>query len=455
MQIDEPVTTQPEAPTPGTGRIAFERLRERTDELELLVSGLTLFALLSAPRHIHRAVAALEPHLEREPLQLADTIGIYASGLCWTLGLAFLAHLCVRAYWIGLIGLKASFPDGIRWERITTMGPLTRDYYRKRIVDLGTTIDRADRAASVIFATAALVTLLMVSISGVVAALALLGFGLNTIGLAVDGSELASIAAFSIAGLALLAWAIDVATARLGEGRVDPRSARPVVEAAHRALGWFVPMRLVAPVQYTLQSNLGTRAFTVGFMALTLLTPALGFFGYGDYREFALMGGYRFVDDQAFDAGQRSAHYESMRGERDRLLRLPMIPSDMIDTPYLRVFLPHRPARDNPLLAKTCRNGVDAACHARLWSARMDGKPVALDAVVLSERRDLELRGLQGYVPLAGFAPGPHVLEVTWNPRGPIRAAGEDGVKRTTYRIPFWFAPAYQLELTRTSPAGG
>ena len=41
-----PVDGTPMPATPG-GRISFERLRERSDELELLISGLLVFGLFS------------------------------------------------------------------------------------------------------------------------------------------------------------------------------------------------------------------------------------------------------------------------------------------------------------------------------------------------------------------------------------------------------------------------
>src|SRR5690606_3464930 len=42
-------TGVPDSLQQTSGRVSFERLRERTDELELLISGLALFALLGMP----------------------------------------------------------------------------------------------------------------------------------------------------------------------------------------------------------------------------------------------------------------------------------------------------------------------------------------------------------------------------------------------------------------------
>jgi len=125
-----------------------------------------------------------------------------------------------------------------------------------------------------------------------------------------------------------------------------------------------------------------------------------------------------------------------------------MIPADMVADSQLRLFLPYLPRRDNPLLrAAGCvpteaRKG-DPGCLTRLWQVQLDQRPIAMTEFITAERRDLGTRGLQAYLPLAGLAPGKHELAVTWNPHG------SDGSEDTPveYRIPFWFAPPYQLDL--------
>ena len=46
-QSTEPVPGAGPVDPPPRSRVAFERLRERTDELELIISGLLAFALLT------------------------------------------------------------------------------------------------------------------------------------------------------------------------------------------------------------------------------------------------------------------------------------------------------------------------------------------------------------------------------------------------------------------------
>src|SRR5690606_12474987 len=83
------------------------------------------------------------------------------------------------------------------------------------------------------------------------------------------------------------------------------------------------------------------------------------------------------------------------------------------------------------------------ACVTTLWSITLDGQPVKVDDFVAAERRDLGMRGLQGYLAMNALAPGPHELVVSWNPD----ASGGDKDATRAYRIPFWFAPPYQLDL--------
>lgn len=86
MSDQIPAEPRPEGATPVPGRrIAFERLRERTDELELLISGLLAFALLTVPSRLFDAWARNDVHVEgalAQGLQFAFTIGV-GSAIRW------------------------------------------------------------------------------------------------------------------------------------------------------------------------------------------------------------------------------------------------------------------------------------------------------------------------------------------------------------------------------------
>lgn len=441
-------------------RIAFERLRERTDELELIISGLTVFALFALPDAMLSAWFRMQVHVEGDLVDILRTVFLFASGLSYALGLTFVAHLVVRAYWVGLIGLKSVFPSGIRWDRTHTMGPIGRDYFKRWLPDIDTAIDRADRVASIIFALASLVGILVVWVAVLIAiltglaALVKLAIGLSDRS---TGWILAG-AAMSMVALSLVNWMLDVwYAAKRPALQANPRF-RAGLETSIRVANAISPQRLILPVQLTLQSNLPARRFLAGFMIAVLLIPLAGAATALARIKFAPVNSYAFFTDDMAETALRSAYYETLRSADDEALWLPMIQSDRIAESHLRVFLPHLPGRDNAVLAAVCpppagetrdRSAV-AHCLGSVWRVRLDGQDQPMTDFVPAERRDLGLRGLQGYLPLAGMMPGRHELEVIWNDSGP----DEGSDRRRTYAIPFWFAPGYELSVEAVPSVG-
>lgn len=445
----EPATAAP----PAGSRIAFERLRERTDELELIISGLVAFALLTVPGRVFETWAGSAVHLDGLLWHALWMGFLVCVGLSYALAGAFIVHLATRGYWVALIGLKSTFPGGIGWDALPLMGPVTRAYHRRQLGDLGDAIDRIDRLASTLFALAILVGFVMAWMG---MAYVLVILAAHAAGLLFTASEraasmllLAVAVTYLVLGLAPLLLERLVARRRAGG-----REASHLVRAAHRALhvyGRLFPQRLVLPIQLTVQSNLPSRRFVLVYYALIVASMVFGGLHVIGSERFSLLDRYDVITDAAVAGGMRSAHYETQRSDHDLMQLVPMIASDRVTESYLRVFIPHRPMRDNPLARAQCaglddgRNtaGRDAAaaiardCLAQLWTVTLDEAPVALDDFVPTERRDLGMRGLTGYLPLAGLAPGRHDLHMVWNPSGPD--TGQDRMR--VFTIPFWFMP--------------
>ncbi len=192
-------------------------------------------------------------------------------------------------------------------------------------------------------------------------------------------------------------------------------------------------------MQLTLQSNLRSRSFMAVYLLAVMVAMVLGGVQVLGSVKFSLFNRYQVMTDEAVEHGMLSAHYESMRSAHDQLLPYPMIPSDTISGSRLRVFIPHRPQRDNPLARQHCtalppaRNeatGAKAAsaaveCLSRLWRVQLDGTPVDLHDFMPMERRDLDMRGLVGYLPMATLAPGRHDLSLVWNAEGASAARSD------------------------------
>ncbi len=435
---------------------AMDRLRDRTDELELIISSLTIFALFSLPGWLFDKIADIYTHLSTS-LAIASTVGIsLLAGTSYGLAACFVVHLMTRAYWVGLIGLRTVFPAGINWSKTPGLGPLSRQYYRDTLPDLDTVIRNTDRLASSLFAVISLLTLsilwfgtillVILVISGAIGA----RFGLTNAGIVIGSAVLLVV----FLGVPILVYLLDAQLASRVPRLRDGRILAGLVRILRRIGGLAYPQRLVLPVQLTLQSNTRPVAF---FVALTLgivVIVVIGNTRAAAWRNFTLSGEFEYLDTAQIQAGLRSTYYEDMSSPLDRLRGWPRVDSFNQSGSFARLFLPYQPLRDNLVLEQLCGSAEEApdrvACLRRLWTVRIDGRPVSMADFVPAERADLAMRGLIGLVPLAGLEPGLRRIEVVWNPDAAEEAAPLDDrytQVNSRYSIPIAFSPNFEMPL--------
>lgn len=435
---------------------AMDRLRDRTDELELIISSLTIFALLSLPGWLFDKVANVYTHLSTSMAIATNAGTALLAGTCYGLAACFVVHLMARAYWVGLIGLRTVFPEGINWSKTPGLGPLSRRYYQDTLPDLDSVIQNTDRVASSLFAVISMLTLgvlwLGVILIGTLVLSGVIGarFGLTNAGMGIGGAVLLIV----FLGLPVLVYLLDAQLASRVPRLRDSRFFGGLVRFLRRVIGLAYPQRLVVPVQLTLQSN--TRP-VVFLAALTLAIVVLGFVGnmrLVAWQNFTLSGAFTYLDSEQVAEGFRSTYYEDMPSPKDRLRGWPRVGSFNQSGSFVRLFLPYQPLRDNMVLDQLCGSADEAvdhvACLRQLWAVRIDGRPVPMAGFEAAERGDLGMRGLIGLVPMAGLEPGLRRIEVIWNPR----AAGETALlddrydeASRRYHIPIAFAPDFEMPL--------
>ena len=465
----EPVDVDPVA-VPASGRVSFERLRERTDELELLISGLSMVALLSLPGWLIEQYESLHPLLPLWTLSAAVMALPMTVLACYLMAGCFALHLALRAYWVGLIGLKSAFPHGIRWARAIGTGPLSRERLQRILPSIDERIERADALASMQFSVITLAGLVLLWLGLLATATFMTG--------ALVGSRTGSTnAAINVAvgwfinimlGSVLSLWLLDALLARFVPVLRKFAWFRALVRIAALLSGVFFPPRLIAPLRLTLQTNTRPLLFLIAFVATIALLPMLAL------RQFQASFGFDRFDTHGYlhardiDDGHRSAHYETQRIDSNRARGLPMIPAPVVETAWLPLFLPFIPIRDDDVIAQRCPQrrpfvtvwaspvGIDDAvarersraavdCLVQLWEVRLNGQPVALDGFLPAERADLGFRGLAGYVDLRDQAPGPQRLEVIYRPRpeGDQLPVDESIAGRIRFSIPFLWSPEW------------
>ena len=435
---------------------AMDRLRDRTDELELIISGLTIFALFSIPGWLLDRIADIYTHLSTS-LVIAGTVGAtLLAGASYGLAACFVVHLMARAYWVGLIGLRTVFPEGINWNKTPGLGPLSRQYYRDTLPDLDTVIQNTDRLASSLFAVISMLTLsvlwfgtilvVILVISGAIGA----RFGLTNAGMGIGTTVLLAV----FVGVPLLVYLLDAQLASRVSRLRDSRMFAGFVRFLRRIAGLAYPQRLVLPVQLTLQSNTRPLAFFVAIILSVIFIFAVGNARTAAWRNFTVSGEFTYLDTTQVQEGLRSTYYEDMPSPLDRLRGWPRVDSFSQSGSFARLFLPYQPLRDNLVLDQICGGAEEAPnpvdCLRQLWTVSIDGKSVPMADFEPAERADLEMRGLIGLVPLSGLEPGLRRIEVLWNPGATEEAASLDdryAQLNNRYVIPIAFSPNFELSL--------
>ena len=443
-------------PHPVAESEAMDRLRDRTDELELIISSLTIFALFSAPTWLFDKIAGISTHLSTS-LAIASTVGItLLAGISFGLAACFVMHLMARAYWVGLIGLRTVFPGGINWSKTPGLGPLSRQYYRDTLPDLDTVIQNTDRLASSLFAVISMLTLsvlwfgtiltIILVVSGAIGA----RFGLTNTGMGIGTAGLLLV----FLGIPIIVYLLDRQLASRVPRLRDSRILAGLVRFLNRIAGFAYPQRLVRPVQLTLQSNTRPAAFFIALTLSVIVIVAVGGTRTTAWRNFTVSGEFRYLDTAQVQEGFRSTYYEDMPSPLDRLRGWPRIDSFNQNGSFVRLFLPYHPVRDNLVLDQLCGRAEEApdrlACLRRLWTVGIDGKPVSMASFEPAERADLGMRGLIGLVPLTGLEPGLRRIEVVWNPSAAEETAPLDDrytEVSNRYVIPIAFSPAFEMSL--------
>lgn len=133
-------------------QLALPKQTTPTWEMELLISGASVFALLQLPDALNHFFLNLQIQIHDHFLNaILLPLFLYAKVAVVILAITFLLHLVSRAYWVGLIGLNSVFPGGPSIEHMQN-GPLYSAHLRRTLNETpDQLIDRADNRATIIF----------------------------------------------------------------------------------------------------------------------------------------------------------------------------------------------------------------------------------------------------------------------------------------------------------------
>ncbi|MBV9880211.1 MAG: hypothetical protein JO180_06920 [Gemmatirosa sp.] len=459
----ELVALPEEAPTPPGLQVteaAIPTVVSAAWELELVIAGGVTFALFQLPSSIDALRTWLDPRISGSATLAMTVSYVYAKLTVYVLLGAFLLNLTARAYWVGLVGLHSVFPRGVDWDRMS-FGPAAIETYRTRLVSLPAVIGRVDNFASVIFSFAFLIVVVCIFslVGGFIAGG--IAWGINA--LLFGGRHGLAVFETLCFGFALPLAAVGVVDKRYGARWAPESAAGRRLRRATRIAARFNGTALFGPIFFTLFTNLRKGVMMTLFYVIFIGGAVAAMVELLVRMGAVSTGTPRYVPDDDDVRGMNASFYESQRTP-DASTTVPTIQSDIVDGPYVRLFIPYIAERHDPALAATCpaaaplrpghlhitRVGASApaqraqrgrladatlACLARLHAIALDGTARPDVALRFSTHPVTGRRGMVGYIPTSALVAGPHVIRVMPPPRAPD--------SRTTtplvpYEITFW-----------------
>ena len=404
------------------------RLRP-TWELELLISGAVVFTLFRVPSNLDATLEKLRVFFSQSQLFTSFFFYAYLKMIIFVLIAAFLLHLLARGYWVGLLGLRSVFPQGVVWSELKD-GKIFIDELRQ-LPDLNEQIERTDRLASSIFSFAFLLVYFFMLSVGMVGSFALISWTISW--WVLPGADIEQIfwvlLALSMVPTTLPSM-IDKHYRKKGK-EPPPRIAR-IIRPMIRGYLRLILASLYAPILYTLVSNLkGKRAYPL--LAIALAALFFGFIAQMEItgRDREVVHGYQYLPDRDGELTLDRRFYDNLRRPDARHARWPSLSSDVADQTFLKLFLPYIPSRDNDSLKTLCSklkpwpwklNPESGAadpdeeqraigCLSKLYQLELNQLPLELD-FDLYQHPDTGARGLLAYLRTADLEPGRHLLQI-------------------------------------------
>jgi hypothetical protein len=426
---------------------ALPRHTTPTWEVELLISGVAVFAMLQLPGWLDDRFFSLMPRFDQDVVTALTLVFVYLKIAALILAITFTLHLILRAQWIALVGLHSVFPDGVRWERLR-MGPVRRSV-EQGMLPAPVYIDRADDRATVVFALGVMLGSLMLALC-LVAGIAL-GIA-GTLQRALDTSfNPAELLLLFFVALMLPLPVAQLIDRRFGGGLAATSWQRRTLAWIFRfyagsGIGraqrsWLLVSSRIGEVRVSLIIILVV--LPIGLLGALTMLPAKSPYRLGNYATFP----YLANDSRAINA----AHYDDQRDPAHDPA-VPYIQSAVIDTPYLQLVVPYEPDRDGAAMKRQCAaapaltdpNVTDPNaraehtldCLGKLHAVTLDGKPLPELGYQTGSDARAHRPALVAMIDVRTLAPGRHELRVMRAPAVPGRSNSHDALDE--YVIPFW-----------------
>ncbi|MEN0050862.1 MAG: hypothetical protein AAF806_27590 [Bacteroidota bacterium] len=435
----------------------LERLQQESWNLELLISGFSIFLLAQVPEQLDNAVIYLRLHFHIEG-QMEGVVftswGILTLS-CYALIVSLVFHILIRGFWIGTIGLR-SVQSKVDFERLR-YAPIFENRLKENLSSLDRLLIRLDQISSAVFSFAFLIIFMLISLlcwfSSVSLYVLIIKSLYDFLG---EGSfyniiRIIGIAIFFVYLFVSLLYAID--TLFVGVIKRWKRTSK-VYNWIYSILSAVTFSFLYRSIYYHLVSYIGIWQSRALFNVFVLGMILLPFFKY-EHEIF-------FPDNNPKNE-TNSNRYDDMRTSEE-LIWSASIPSSVIKDNSLPIFIKYN-ASNNSTLLHLCdyepskkqglisgirtKNGlymgdpdIDESapdsllrCLANLYEVKIDDSLYQDMTYYYLEHPNHGEKGIYTVLDLQNHPRGHHLLDLSYKV---WREKGDTIVVRNWVSIPFW-----------------
>jgi len=437
---------------PTADRESVEKsLFQLTRELELLISAGLVLALLQLPGVLDEWWMRTMVHVGGSAFGTVFTLYYVGKLVAYGLIAAIASHFLLRGFWVAIMALRTVFPDGIDRERLD-QGEVLRKFYDERLVSLDSIEDVVDRISASIFAF----VFLFLFIFLMLAVWAVVAWTVAFLALKITGNE--AVVMPVIVGFFILymlpQWFVTWADKKSKTAPISERTEK----LALKLMRWmyYPTLQFVySPVFFTFASHSSRRK--VNALLVTFLYTMVAVFAFSVFsaRGVIAYDSYIYYPSQSREHQLLPVNYDNLR-DPDTPASEPSIQSDVIEGPYLRLFIPYDAREDNDRIRALCpgvpplrqegfffaskkklppaRIAQLSSCLDKVYDVHLDGKRLENPGFVFYRHPAARVAGRLAMIPVGTLQPGRHLLTV--------RHAQLPGVKvdeeADEYFIPFW-----------------
>ncbi|MFK7773612.1 MAG: hypothetical protein AB8F94_15790 [Saprospiraceae bacterium] len=315
-------------------------LETQSWQAELVISGLAIFGSLQLPSLLNNLVDYSLFNFSEPYMEIFFFLFIYPYFAATILIFSFIAHLILRALWIGMLGLVSVYPNGINPDHEV----FSKDYmqkFLKEYPDVNLFNKKLDDLCSTIFASSASIAIVMVMISITLSIILIIATFINFIFPSLSVLKIVLVLGGIFFLISLLASLLNLKNLR--EKKWVQKIHFPFTQMFGKMVYLFAmrPISYISMIFLTNSKNKDTSIFSLTFVAsfftfifsILLVFPLLKQSNMGYFQQ------ENYFSYRTNSSHLKATKYENLFSENPTLIT-PFIQSDIIEGATIKLFIP-------------------------------------------------------------------------------------------------------------------